>query len=316
MDKASEPKMSRISERSVSRAAALLAAALTFAGARQAPEPGSQEPTITVATWNIAWLGDGHDDEVLTGNRRDGRHLRTEEDLDRLRSIVARLDELEVDAVGLQEIENEAAARQLFPEREWDLFVSHRDTDPAWSQRTAIAVRRAAGWAVERHPDVVEWSPLGRDRHGVDLTLSRGTDRVRVLTVHLESGCAGRPLDSGGSDCGFLRMQFAVLKGWLYDRREEAVPVVIAGDWNFFLSRDGEPLPEFPMEPTILPARGSSPACWGGRFPNFVDHVVGFPAPGGSAALLRFEELLYDADVELRDRLSDHCALVGSFAFR
>ncbi len=298
------------------RGLAALVLAIPLIGASAPAKQAGDSPTVTVAAWNIAWFGDGVDDEVLTGNRDGGRFVRREADLERLRRIVARLTELGTDAVALQEIENEAAARRLFPEADWDLFVSRRDTDRAWAQRTVLAVRRAAGWSVERHRDVVEWSPQGRDRHGVDLTLSRGEDRVRVLGIHFESGCAGRSLDSGVRDCGFLRMQFAVLKGWLYDRLEEGIPAIVAGDWNFFLSRAGEPLPDLPGSPVILPSTGSSPGCWRGRFPNFVDHIVAFPAPGGSAAPTRFEEVLFDAPLELRDRLSDHCALVGGFAFR
>ena len=270
---------------------------------------------LTVATWNIAWFGDGRGDEILTGNQRDGRHLRDAADLGRLRGIVRRLTDLGVELVGLQEIENGAAARRLFPERDWELFVSRRDTDPEWSQRTAFAVRRSAGWRVERHPDLTEWSPQGRDRHGVDLTLSRGGDRVRVLTLHFQSGCHGDPLDSGRRQCGFLRMQFAVLRGWLHERREEGIPVVIAGDWNRHL-RPGDAAVSFvPGRPLFLPAADRGPRCWGGRFDSFVDHIVASAPPGRRAEALAFEEVLYEAPPALRDRLSDHCPLVAALAF-
>ena len=251
--------------------ALLLSLAASGGAARAAAPPAVRDLTVTVATWNIAWFGDGVNDEVLTGNRRDGRHIRDREHLARLRAVVTRLDELGTDVVGLQEIENEAAGRRLFPAADWDLHVSRRNTDPA----------------------------------------------VRVLTVHFESGCAGAPLDSGRRDCGFLRMQGAVLKGWLHDRREEGVPVVVAGDWNRFLSRGDERLPPwFPADPLILPAPGSSPGCWGGRFPNYVDHILAFAPPGGEVTPTRFEELLYDAPRAMRDGLSDHCALVGTLTFR
>ena len=289
-------------------------AAAAFSGAVEAER--APPSTISVATWNIAWFGDGVRDEVLTGNRRDGRHLRDADDLTRLRGIVRRLADRGVEVVGLQEIENAAAARRLFPERDWDLFVSRRAPAPEWSQRTGIAVRRSAGWRVERHPDIVEWSPQGRDRHGVDLTLSRGEERVRVLTVHFQSGCNREPLASAKPRCGFLRMQFAVLKGWLYERREEATPVVVAGDWNRLLSRPGdEALALLPGSPLLLPPPGSAPGCWSGRFDNFVDHILAFAPPGGRAVRRSFEELLYDAPVRLRDRLSDHCPLIATVAF-
>ena len=295
--------------------AAVATAASPPAFPREGPTIAPAASSITVATWNIAWFGDGRNDRDLTGNRRGGRHLRNAGDVERLREVVARLVERGVDAVGLQEIENREAARLLFPEGEWDLFVSRREPDPEWSQRTVIAVRRASGWQAERHPDVVEWSPQGRDRHGVDLTLRRGGETVRLLTVHFQSGCNREPLSTGKRQCGFLRMQFAVLKGWLYERFRERVPVVIAGDWNRFLSRRPDDAAILPGDPLVLPSTGSAPRCWDGYFDNFVDHLVAFGPGGTGAAARRFEEVLYEAPFPERDRYSDHCPLIGELVF-
>ena len=294
------------------RPLAALVLVLIAAGAAE----GQSRTRITVATWNIAWFGDGVRDRVLRGNQRGGRYLREEADFERLRGVVSRLERLDVEVVGLQEVENAAAVRRIFPEADWDLFLSRRDTDPEWSQRTAFVVRKGAGWRVERNPDIVEWSPQGRDRHGVDLTLSRGGERVRVLTVHFQSGCQGGPLDSGERPCGFLRMQLAVLKGWLFERMAEGIPTVVAGDWNRFLSRAGDrTVAALPGKALVLPPASRSPACWGGRFDHYVDHVVAF-APGGREAFARaFGEVLYDAPNAARDRLSDHCPLVATLDF-
>ena len=280
------------------------------------PLAGESSTRITVATWNIAWFGDGVSDAVLVGNHRGGRFLRREADFERLRGIVSQLVDHDVEVVGLQEVENTAAARRIFPTSDWDLFLSTRDTDPEWSQRTAIVVRRGAGWRVQRHPDVMEWSPQGRDRHGVDVTLTRGEERVRILTVHFQSGCNSEPLHSGKRQCGFLRMQFAVLKGWLLERLEEEIPTVVAGDWNRVLSRPGDEAAEgLPGSPVILPPVGSSPRCWGGFFDHYVDHIVAFAPPGRQASRERFEEVLYGAPETARDRLSDHCPLVATVGF-
>ncbi|MYF76320.1 MAG: hypothetical protein F4174_03005 [Acidobacteria bacterium] len=289
---------------------ALLAAGPSIAGQSRPPN------RITVATWNIAWFGDGIRDGVLRGNQRGGRCLRAEGALARRRCVVSRLADLDVEVVGLQEVENTAAVRRIFPEEDWDLFLSTRETDPEWSQRTAIVVRRAAGWRVERHPDVVEWSPQGRDRHGVDLTLIRGQERVRVLTLHFQSGCNAEPLRSPEPRCGFLRMQFAVLKGWLFERMAEGVPTVVAGDWNRFLSRPGdEAAAGLPGGPRVLPSPGSAPACWDGYFDHYVDHIVAFAPRGREVAPTAFEEVLYGAPRSARDRLSDHCPLVATLGF-
>ena len=290
-------------------AVALLAVPVSLAG-----EPSTG---ITVATWNIAWLGDGVSDAVLVGNHRGGRFLRDEADFERLREVVTRLRARDVEVVGLQEVENAAAVRRIFPSTDWNLFLSRRDTDPEWSQRTAIVVRRGAGWRVQRHPDVMEWSPQGRDRHGVDLTLTRGEQRLRVLTIHFQSGCNNEPLHSGKRQCGFLRMQLAVLKGWLFERLEEEIPTVVAGDWNRVLSRPGDEAAEgLPGSPLILPPVGSSPECWDGFFDHYVDHIVAFAPQGLSAVRQQFEEVLYRTPETARDRLSDHCPLVATVGFQ
>jgi len=281
-----------------------------------APASGQTLTEITIATWNIAWFGDGIRDGVLRGNQRGGRFLRDEADLERLRGVVSRLVDLDVEVVGLQEVENAAAVRRIFPEDDWDLFLSTRETDPEWSQRTAIVVRRSAGWRVERHPDIVEWSPQGRDRHGVDLTLTRGEERVRVLTLHFQAGCNGESLRSGKPQCGFLRMQFAVLKGWLFERIAEEIPAVVAGDWNRFLSRpDDEAAAGLPGGALVLPRPGRSPACWDGFFDHYVDHIVAFAPRGREVAPRGFEEVRYGAPRSARDRLSDHCPLVATLGF-
>ncbi len=288
----------------------ILIAAIAFAA------PAAAGTSLVAATWNIAWFGDGVGDRALTGND-DGRHLRGEEEFGRLRAVVAQLAALEVEVVSLQEIENEAAARLLFPAEDWDLHFSTRDTVPAWAQSTAIVVRRDSGWSAERHPDVVEWSPQGRDRHGVDLTLTRGEERVRVLGVHFQSGCNDRPLSSGGNRCGFLRMQIAILTGWLHERMAEGVPLVVAGDWNRRISRpEDEVAAGLPFDPVIVPPPGSKPSCWDSRFPWHIDHLVAFAPPGGRAEAGPVVEVLFGAPPEFADTLSDHCPIVGTFRFR
>ncbi len=278
--------------------------------------PVAAETRLVAATWNIAWFGDGVNDQVLTGNREGGRYLRDEGAIRRLRGVVDQLVARGVEVVGLQEIENEAAARRIFPASVWDLHLSKRDTDPAWAQRTAVAVRRTSGWQASRNPDIVEWSPQGRDRHGVDLTLTRGAEQVRFVTIHFQSGCNVGPLSRDDRRCGFLRMQVAVLKGWIRETVAEGVPVVVAGDWNRTLSRAGDEVAAgLPFEPAILPPVGNSPSCWGGRFPNYVDHLLAFAPPGTRTDPGPVAEILYDAPSDLRNKLSDHCAIIGTFRF-
>ena len=87
---------------------AVLAAVLP-AGAGHAGE-------VRMAAWNLEHLND---------TDRGGCVARTRADYDALARQVAALD---ADVVAFQEVENEAAARRVFPAQEWHVAVSSRPT--------------------------------------------------------------------------------------------------------------------------------------------------------------------------------------------
>lgn len=143
---------------------------------------------VRIATWNIANL------HYETGvPLRDRASARSEADYALLREY---RDRVGADVWALQEVNGPKAVRRVFPEDEWDVFVSGRyaedmrtgaETDRIY---TALAVRRGAFDAVA--PSDVEALSARDDagrptRWGVELLLERDGARLLLLNVHLKT---------------------------------------------------------------------------------------------------------------------------------
>lgn len=252
--------------------------------------------SLEIASWNLAWL-----------NSEDGKGAiaRREADYARLRAYAARLD---ADVIALQEIADEAAARRVLDPAVYAFaFADERDT-----QRTGFAYRKTL--RVERHPDVAALD-VGAVRRGVDITIELGGLRLRLLGVHLKSGCFSGALERSAAACAKLRQQLPALEAWVDAREREGVPFAVLGDFNRRL-RQGDPfwteLDDRDPVPTdlTLVTEGRKSRCWNGDYPDFIDHIV---LDAQAAAWLvpgSFEQLVYDAgDAPHRKTLSDHCPI-------
>jgi endonuclease/exonuclease/phosphatase family metal-dependent hydrolase len=266
------------------------------AGCLPGPEPGPPVDALEIATWNLAWLH---------GQDGKGTIARREADYARLRAYAARLD---ADIVALQEVGGEeAAARALDPAVYAFAIARQRD-----AQRTGFAYRRTL--PVTRHADLVELD-VGSLRHGVDVTVHLDGSDLRLLAVHLKSGCFGGALGRGGAACSKLRKQLPALEAWIDAREREGVPFAVLGDFNRRLRRDDEVWRELddrdpvPADLTLV-TEGRRSRCWNGKYPDFIDHIV---LDAQAAAWLvpgSFEQMLYDpADARHRETLSDHCPI-------
>jgi endonuclease/exonuclease/phosphatase family metal-dependent hydrolase len=262
---------------------------------------------LKIAAWNIAWLTmkpAGHPDLP--------RSLRTREaaDLDRLRGYAERLA---ADVVALQEVDGPLAAARVFDATRYEFhFPAETDT-----QRAGFAWRR--GLAVTRNPDLMalDLAPTARFslRRGADITVRDGEGPpIRLLSVHLDGGCAWDPIRQPNSrDCRNLGRQAAILRGWVAERQREGIAFAILGDFNRRMERDDEFIATLiEAAPLVRATQGFSNPCWSqqGRSPPFIDHIL----LGGPARdwLVRdsFRVLLFtERDGALRDRLSDHCPI-------
>jgi endonuclease/exonuclease/phosphatase family metal-dependent hydrolase len=282
----------------VMRLAAILATLAACAAPAAAPD-AVPEPRLRLATWNLEWLGAPPEGD---------RPMRGDLDYARLARYA---ETIGADVVALQEVASEEAAARVFDPARWRVHLTGDAGNP---QRTGFAWRR--GLPVEVLPDVVELA-LGRHglRRGADVAVDTPAGRLRLLSVHLKSGCWDDAPGRSRGSCETLERQWPELERWIDARAAEGSAFAVLGDFNRRLSGhdrlwkaidDADP----PGADLTAAGDGRRPACWGGRYPAFVDHLVFGAAAARLVVPGSFREHVYlEADARHAHKLSDHCPL-------
>lgn len=261
---------------------------------------------LKIATWNMEWLtlrraGDPSLPADVRPKAADG--------FEALRRYAAILN---ADVIAFQEVDGAEAAAKVFTPDRYDLVLTHDDV----VQRVGFAVRR--GLAFERNPDLagldVHPEDAYRLRSGADITLVLPGGRLRLLAVHLKSGCNSDPLTSSTRrTCATLRQQVPALQGWIRQRREENAPFVIMGDFNRRMEGRDQLLAALrDAAPLLRATEGRSSPCWGGN--TFIDHILAGGAARGWMQQDTLRVMVYrETDEAARARLSDHCPVSVRF---
>jgi endonuclease/exonuclease/phosphatase family metal-dependent hydrolase len=192
------------------------------------------------------------------------------------------------------------------------VFVEDRND----TQRTGFAVR--TGLTAIDNGDFAALALDGSVRRGVDITVTVAGQPIRLLSVHLKSGCFDVPLSTPGNDCGKLLQQVPLLEGWIDQRTQEGMAFAILGDWNRRF--DAEPGQEFwreiddglPAPLDLLRAtEGIAASCPSApQFDDFIDHIVLDEQAARWMVDGSFTQLQYrSGDGAFFDRLSDHCPI-------
>jgi endonuclease/exonuclease/phosphatase family metal-dependent hydrolase len=253
---------------------------------------------LKLATWNLEWLTDrGAGDTRLPADA----HPKQPEDFDLLRRYAAELD---ADVVAIQEVDGPAVAARVFPPETYSIHLTHDHV----VQRVGLAVRRGIHYSV--NPDVtgLDVDPRHQLRSGADITLDLGHGSLRVLAVHLKTGCFDERLTrTTRRTCAELDEQIPPLQDWIAARSTEGVPFAILGDFNRHMEgRDQFWAALRQTAPLTRATEGRSSPCWGGE--AFIDHIL----LGGAARAwllpdtLRVLTYRETGDV-WKERLSDHC---------
>ena len=280
----------------------LLLAASLLSGAAPA------EPGIKIATWNLEWLT-----ARPAGDPALPDDAKPKQDAD-IAVLAGYASQLDAAAVALEEVDGPALAARIFPPEHYRILITG-DQDVV--QRVALAVRQDI--PVVQHPDVAALDvSLPGHRHlrtGLDATLTLHGVAMRVLAVHLKSGCWEGPLaDSPKGACRALTAQLPVLEAWIAARKAEGVPFLVLGDFNRRLKADDLFLAGLESAaPLALATAGRASPCWGGE--DFIDQILA----GGPAAGWMLPEtlrvLVYrETAPEMKERLSDHCPVSVRFA--
>lgn len=270
-----------------------------------------QAGELRIAAWNLEHLDDSEGGGCIGRSAAD------------YEALAGRIVELDADVVAFQEVQNVAAARRVFPEADWHVETSSRPparkTRPCWDRPeemlghlgTGFAVRR--GVVYRRHDDL-EALGLGTpfQRWGTDISVAAGGRELRLLSVHLRTGCWGARQDGENrrkTACMALREQVAHLRAWADARRTEGTAFAILGDFNRRLALPGD------WAWAMLSSGGDAlrlltadkVARCDPRYPAFIDHLV---AGGGAEEMAMpgsFREL------PRRGAHPDHCAVSAVF---
>ncbi len=232
-------------------ACVLSATTLSHAGLFDWGKDKSTLDGLTLATWNMEWLMTPATHREL-GSRctrqqpasqdraypcTPGKPLppeRTEADFIAMSHTADQLrDELRAQVVALQEVDGPDAARQVFRQG-WklDCFVQR-----AHPQKVGFAIREGVPYRC--NGDLSALDVDGSTRAGADITLYPGTSRqVRLLAVHLKSGCFDGRMDRHFSPCNRLQQQAPVVEAWVDQRVKDGEDFAVLGDFNRQLERD------------------------------------------------------------------------------
>jgi endonuclease/exonuclease/phosphatase family metal-dependent hydrolase len=231
---------------------------------------------------------------------------RSGEDIAALRSHARALD---ADVVALQEVDGAEAARLVFPG--YEFCFSGRVA----VQNNGFAVRDGLPFTCR---DLDELSLSDDVRRGVELRLFPGTPReIRLLSVHLKSGCARDSLAATRPACGQLSLQIPTLERWIDTQASEHKPFAILGDFNRDLRREpqgpslwGELDDHDPPEADLVnTAEGHTfQNCLPSQtFSGYIDYIVLGRRMARGLVNDSFGRALYPPEDALRRKLSDHC---------
>jgi endonuclease/exonuclease/phosphatase family metal-dependent hydrolase len=290
----------------------LTTASLLFSLMYVAP---SYSQELKVASWNIAWLGS---------------HEYNKRKSDDYKQLATYAKQLNADVIALQEVENENWARKVFG-NEYDFYFSTKD----WVQRVGVAVKKSAGLKVTAQ----EYKALdvSRVRHGMDLTLSRNGKELKLLAVHLKSGCFSDPLDTKSvsamaskSDkeirrkeaCETLSKQIEPLESWVDKQAKNDKAFIVIGDFNRRFSQDiankyaenqglWQALDDEGNESLWTPTAAKNSDCWGGYYKDYIDHIVFNPNAKSMYQVDSFKQLVFKEKYTnaLSRSLTDHCPI-------
>ena len=289
------------------------------AGSRP-PPPVSPAPAewIRIATWNVNRLH-----WRTAGALWRGAAARNVEDY-RTLARYARI--LNADVVAFQEVNGPRAAERVFPPRDYSLHFSGRYDSRYDDIYNGFAVRKGRfDRVVARDHEALGLGSGSRYqlRWGVDLMVSRGGRRIRLLNVHLKSKCFSQSLTKPRSKpCRTLARQIAPLEAWIDARWREGVPFVVLGDFNREIDRhghrdhlwtaidDGDP----PGLEIHWLSAGRDPACWRGTSRHFrypIDFFVFGARAWKRVDPASFRQVVWTgADADARHGLpSDHCPI-------
>ena len=227
---------------------------------------------LKIATWNLEWLTD-----LPEGDRalpKDAHPKRPED----IATLAGYATQLNADVIAIQEVDGREIAARIFPP---DRYSIHMTADHV-VQRVGLVVRRGLNYDV--NPDdtalALPGPPPAHLRSGADITLHLAAGPLRILAVHLKTGCQRDPLTtSRRAQCKTLAEQLPPLQAWIATRKAEGGAFIVLGDFNRWMDGKDQFIARLrDAAPLVRATEGSSSPCWGGE--HFIDHILAGGAAG------------------------------------
>jgi endonuclease/exonuclease/phosphatase family metal-dependent hydrolase len=225
---------------------------------------------------------------------------------------------LDADVIALQEVDGDSAARLVFPGYRF-CFTGRRHV-----QNTGFAIRPGIPFRCGK--DVKALSLGETVRRGAEVVLYPGEAReIRLLSVHLKSGCGSRLLDDSRKECAAVARQVPLLEQWIDGEAAAGRLFAVLGDFNRDLLRDQGPArsasgAQLRLWPEIddgdPPEADLTNTAAGGRFVNcsmkqtfkgYIDYVVLSRSLAARLVPGSFDRVVYRTEDAVARKLSDHC---------
>jgi endonuclease/exonuclease/phosphatase family metal-dependent hydrolase len=276
------------------------------------PPKGSPGPhpagRLRIATWNLGNLHSQDGQSIFVDSVK-----RQDVDYKRIRCYVRLFDP---DILAVQEVDGEAALQRVVDTDVYDVHVSSRPLSGlGGKQNTGFAYK--TGLSVSEKPDFTDLDVSnGSLRHGTRLDVEHNGTTVKLMSVHLKSGCFSNNTNNAG-DCQTLSEQIPILEGWIDEEAEGPEPFIVLGDFN---RRFNEPLDVAwsdlddgdPPNADLTSVTLSMPiSCRGNEFTRFIDHIIVDKRAVAFVEFSSFRHVTFrQDDKDDWDRISDHCPVV------
>lgn len=257
--------------------------------------------TITIATFNAEWLGDGNDDTKP----------RSAKDYEKLARVISITN---ADIIALQEVENENALKMLSNYLEnYSFYVSESGgkQNPAYLFNNNLEVRF-----------IGDYSPIdvepGRTRPGYLVFVRKGNYDFALMNVHFKSTSRYDNTPELKEKSFLLRAKQAkALSNWVDSILTKTIEkdIVITGDFNDNPNRKTNPtLMSLAENTNLIFTTAELHSCKNDKW-DCIDHLVVSKSASNrvipnSLHQINFYQILKQKEAE---SISDHCPVVISF---
>lgn len=274
-----------------------------------------QASALVIATWNVEHLAD---------SMTQGCRPRDTTEIAKLQNYAQSLN---ADIVALQEVASADAVTQIFPEEQWQVYLSDRpDSEPYTCRKSGFtSTQQKVAFAVRKGIDVINSqsaSQFGLDlpglRYGMELTVASSMGPMTLLNVHMKSGCFVDNYSRAKSEaCQIFARQAPLLDAWVEQKEQQGMPYVVLGDFNHRLSAPYNHLTRQLLHNSdgsasdLVNTTANVIGChpW---YPALIDHIlVGNVNVGNvnAGTVHKKAQTHLFADMNVDTMLSDHCAV-------